>query len=40
MINLLEAAAFSGQAIPDKLAHVLESAGASLLHQAQQLAKV
>jgi hypothetical protein len=39
MINLLEAAAFSGQPIPDKLAHLLEAAGASLLHQAQQLAK-
>jgi hypothetical protein len=39
MINLLEAAAFSRSAIPDKLAHLLEHAGDYLLHQAQQLAR-
>jgi hypothetical protein len=39
MINFLEAAAFSGQPIPDRLAQLLEFAGGFLLHQAQQLAK-
>jgi hypothetical protein len=39
MINFLEAAAFSSQPIPDKLAQLLELAGGFLLHEAQQLAK-
>jgi hypothetical protein len=39
MINLLEAAAFSGRPIPDGLAHHLQNMGESLLNQAQQLAQ-
>jgi hypothetical protein len=39
MINFLEAAAFSGRPIPDRLAQLLEFAGGFLLHQARQLAK-
>jgi hypothetical protein len=39
IVNLLEAAAFSGSTIPDKFAHLLEHAGASLLQQVKQLAK-
>jgi hypothetical protein len=39
MIHFLEAAAFSGQPIPDRLAQLLEFAGGFLLHQAEQLAR-